>query len=178
MLTNTNIIITPQLPANANFVNSWPMDNGQIWTVVVGVFAVVGFVYSILKLREWLDDRIARSVTSKESIERVSLLVKPDMLFDERESVLADRGAAAVVKPGGIHVTIGAPFPGRKLPVEIRVEFSKHLPVAPLLTPLNADIVTITTKTGKNFDWIYILHYSMAGDYDDGYTHKYRLEVF
>jgi hypothetical protein len=117
----------------------------------------------------------------KDVVDRLALLVKPDMVFDQTESVLADRGASAFIRERGIHVKMGGLFgrpDTRQVPVEILIEFSKHLAVPPLLTALNADVVTITTKRGKDFDWIYIFHYSMGGDYDDAYSHKYRLEIF
>jgi hypothetical protein len=154
---------------------------GPIWTVITGLFLLVSFAIAVLTLRRLLAGHIAKALEKKEVIERLSLLVKPDMVFDQTESVLADRGASAVIRERGIHVKMGGLFgkpDTRQVPVEILIEFSKHLAVPPLLTALNADVVTITTKRGKNFDWLYILDYSMGGDYDESYTHKYRLEIF
>ena len=134
-----------------------------------------------LKARKYVEDRVADALKKDDVIKQLSLLVKPDLVFDQHEAVLADRGASAYIREHGIHVKMGGLFgkpDTRQVPVEIRIEFSKHLAVPPLLTPLNADVVTITPKRGKDFAWLYILDYSMGGDYDEGYAHKYRLEIF
>ena len=181
-MTNALVTSAAQLNANAGHSIHFQIpDVGPIWAVILALFAVVGFVSAILALRSALDSHIAKALERKEVVDRLALLVKPDMVFDQTESVLSDRGASAFIRERGIHVKIGRLFgkpDTRQVPVELRIEFSKHLAVPPLLTPLNADVVTITTKRGKDFDWIYILDYSMGGDYDESYTHKYRLEIF
>jgi hypothetical protein len=70
------------------------------------------------------------------------------------------------VKDGGIHIDMGKPFSGSNetLPVEIRIEFTKHIPVPPILTPLAPDIVFVAAQRGKFHDWIFKIQYEMAGD--------------
>jgi hypothetical protein len=154
------------------------------WSAVLPIVSAVALILSVglwfLKARKYIDDRIVDALKKEDVLKQVALLVKPDMVFDQMESILADRGAAAFIRERGIHVKMGNPFRvGNKfVPVEIEIEFTKHLSTAPLLTALNADVATITTKRGKNFDWIYMFDYSMSGDYDANYTHKYRLEIF
>jgi hypothetical protein len=148
---------------------------------VAAIALIVAAGLTLLKARKFIEDRVADALKKDEVVKQLSVLVKPDLIFDQRESVLADRGASAFIREQGIHVKMGSLFgksDSRQVPVEIRIEFSKHLAVPPLLTPLNADVVTITTKRGKDFEWIYILDYSMGGDYDETYAHKYRLEIF
>ncbi len=177
----TNTLATSMNTNAVNIIQLRIPDIGPIWTVMLGIFAVVAFVATILGLRRLLDGHIAKALERREVVDRLALLVKPDMVFDQTEAVLADRGASSFIRERGIHVKMGGLFgkpDTRQVPVEILIEFSKHLAVPPLLTALNADVVTITTKRGKNFDWLYILDYSMGGDYDESYTHKYRLEIF
>ena len=177
----TNAIVTVAIQTNASVTHSIQFqipDISPIWTVILALFAVAAFASVILGMWRALDSHIAKALEKKDVVDRLALLVKPDMIFDARASVLADRGAASFIKPGGIHITMGAPFPNTKLPVEIRIECVRHLAVPPLLTALNADAVTITTKRGTNFDWLYMIHYAMAGDCDAEYMHRYRLEVF
>jgi hypothetical protein len=154
------------------------VDLYLVLPIVSAVALIIAAGLWFLRARKYIEDRVADALKKEEVIRQISLLVKPDLVFDQKEAVLADRGASSFIKPGGIHVQMGERFSGRKLPVEIRVEFSKHLAVPPLLTPLNADVVSIITKRGRDFDWVYMLDYSMGGDYDENYTHKYRLEIF
>jgi hypothetical protein len=179
MMTNTNVINIPiQAPAQKYSITLSVGDIGLLWSIVGAVVFIAGIAAAAIRFRTWLDGRIGEQLRGGDVVGRLALLVKPDMIFDMRASVLADRGAASLIKPDGIHVTMGAPFPNTKLPVEIRIECVRHLAVPPLLTALNADAVTITTKRGSNFDWLYMIHYAMAGDCDADYTHRYRLEVF
>lgn len=156
-------------------------DLSLVMPILSAVALVVAAGLWFLKARKYIEDRVADALKKDEVVRQLSLLVKPDMVFDQTEAVLADRGASAFIRERGIHVKIGRLFgkpDTRQVPVEIRIEFSKHLAVPPLLTALNADVVTITTKRGRDFEWLYILDYSMGGNYDENYAHKYRLEIF
>jgi hypothetical protein len=150
-------------------------------SLVSAAALIMGVGLLFLRGRKYIEDRISDALKKEEVLKQMSLLVKPDMVFDQTEAVLADRGASGFIRERGIHVKMGGLFgkpDTRQVPIEILIEFSKHLAVPPLLTALNADVVNITTKKGKGFDWLYTLDYSMGGDYDETYTHKYRLEIF
>jgi hypothetical protein len=90
------------------------------------------------------------------------------LVFDQNQSIIVDRGGSGLIKDNGIHVEFGEPFPPKKLPVRIRIDFRKHLETAPLLTSLNCDVTIITEKRAEAFSWIYTIDYSIEGDYPDG----------
>lgn len=178
MMAATTAISSPTTPPNA--IPSSALSHFDIATIlsVVGALVLIcGAGGLFLRARKYIEDRVSDALAKEEVIRRISLLVKPDLVFDHQESILSDRGARALLGRGGISVTLGEVFGTRRLPVKIQIDFSRHLPVAPLLTPLNPDVVSYTTKPGKDCEWIYMLTYTMAGDYDAQHVHRYRLEI-
>ena len=166
----------PNKGQNRMLTNALTFAN--IWAFVAGVLLLVGFWVTVWRFRKDLEAQIKELIKRKDFLDGLSQLVKPDLIFDETQSIIADRGGVALIKGGGIVVKIGEPFQSRKMPVEIQIDFLKHLATAPLLTPLNPDVVTITTKRGKGFAWIYSIDYQMAGGHPDDYLRRYRLEIF
>ena len=131
---------------------------------------------TFLRARRYIEDRIKDALSKDDVLKAISLRVKPDLIFDDKESILSDRGAAAFLKEHAIHIKRSVVFGDKTLPTDIRIEFNKYLTVAPILTPINADAETVSASRGKDCDWIYILDYTMGGG-DDSYVRKYRLEI-
>ena len=153
------------------------LEISDAWLVVAASSVVITIAATALGIRKYIEDRIKDALSKEEVLRAISLRVKPDLIFDDQEAILSDRGAAAFLKEHAIHIKRSTVFGDKTLPTEIRIEFNKYLTVAPLLTPLNADAETVSASHGKDCDWIYILDYSMAGG-DDSYVRKYRLEMF
>lgn len=151
----------------------------SFWVIVAGSATVLAIGTGFLKARKYIEDRIQESLSKEEIIGKISLLVKPDMIFDEKGSIVADRGASAFVQDRGIYFTMEDDM-SDSIPSEIRISFSKHLKVPPLLTPLNPDITTIRPERGASHDWIYKLSYSatVGHDEDKEFRRRYRLEIY
>ena len=134
---------------------------------------------AFLRARKFVEERVQEALARDDVVQKLSLLVKPDLVFNALGSVVVDRGAGAFVADRGIHIEFGVPGTGLSegVPSEIRIAFSKHLKTAPLLTPLNPDAVFIRAKRGESHDWIYGLIYTMVCDDDPEYIRQYRLEI-
>jgi hypothetical protein len=151
-----------------------------IWSVV-GAFALVfGLLSSLSIARTFVKGVVSEALKDPSILSSVAALVKPDLVFDENGAVLSDRGAWAAIKENGITITKGANDKAvtKGLPVTIRIAFTKHLPTAPLLTPIGPDVIFVTSTGGKDCEWVYTLRYSMRSDPDDvAVVRTYRLEL-
>jgi hypothetical protein len=147
------------------------------WVIVAGSATVLAIGAGFLRARKYVEDRIQEALSKDEIIQKLSLLVKPDMIFDEKGSILADRGASAFILDKGIHITLEDDHFG-PIPSEIRISFSKNMKIPPLLTPLNPDSTFVWAKRGEAHDWIYEFSYSATSKSDDKeFVRSYRLEI-
>ena len=131
----------------------------------------------MLRGRKYIEDRVQEALSKDEVIQKISLLVKPDMLFDESGAIIVDRGASAFVQDKGIK------FIYQKTkndgPTEIHISFAKHLKTPPLLTLLNNDIAFIKAKRGESHCWIFELQFTIVStEGDPNFNRQYRLEIF
>jgi hypothetical protein len=149
----------------------------MFWVIVAGSATVLAIGAGFLSARKYVEDRIQEALSKDEIIQKLSLLVKPDMIFDEKGSILVDRGASAFIQDKGIHITSDDDH-FKPIPSEIRISFSKNMKIPPLLTPLNPDITFVWAKRGEAHDWIYELSYSATSHSDDKeFVRSYRLEI-
>jgi hypothetical protein len=152
------------------------LEVSAIWVIVSGSAIVLAIGMAFLKARKYIEDRIKESLSSEEIIGKISLLVKPDMIFDEKGSIVADRGATSFIQDRGIHFTMEDDTFG-PIPSEIRISFSRHLKLPPLLTPLNPDSTFVWPERGESHDWIYKLSYSATSHSEKEFVRRYRLEI-
>ena len=84
-------------------ISSWVSDVlSGAWDIVGALLllcAIAGILWAACK---FVDGRIAASLKDPAVIASLSLLVKPDLVFDENESVLSDRGGSSAIKENGI----------------------------------------------------------------------------
>lgn len=156
-----------------------PRSISELMTLVANITAIIAIGMMAFKIRKYIEDRISDALSKDEIIQKLSQLVKPDMVFDDHGAIIADRGASAFIQDRGIHVCIEPAIAKFEAPMEIRIAFVKHLRTAPLLTALDPDGVHIRAKRGEAHDWIYELSYTSLSTLDDSDTsRRYRLEIF
>jgi hypothetical protein len=78
------------------------------WTIVEGASILLVVGAGFLGAKKYIDDRVSDALSKDEVIRKVSLLIKPDLIFDEDESILADRGADDFIKENGINISFGS----------------------------------------------------------------------
>lgn len=150
------------------------------WSLVKSIFFGVGGVVAASSLlllaanwmRSTIDSTVERKLSDPTILRQIAAQSRPVIVFDARESILADLGGAQFVK--AISVTLDEKEP--ELPRAIDIDFTTHLPIAPLLTPLHNDSVTILPERGKGFAWHFNLIYQATVGPVDGHR-KYRLEL-
>ena len=152
------------------------VEISSAWIIASGTLTVIAIGTAFLRARKFIEDRVQESLSRDEVIQRIALLVKPDMVFDEHGAVIADRGACAFIQERGIQIKRESEIWG-PVPSEIRIAFSKHVKAPPLLTSLNPEGVFIRAKRGAGYDWIFELTYAMTHDDERESTRHYRLEI-
>jgi hypothetical protein len=123
---------------------------------------------TVLGLRAWMEARIDETVERKLSDEtilrKIAAQSRPALLFDANESITADMGAGALVKC--IQITQREKD---GWPVNILIDFTRHINSPPILTPLNESARVLPTRA-KGFAWKFdvqeiVVHYSNSNDW-------------
>lgn len=157
-----------------------PKSTSELMMLIANITAITAIVMVAFKIRKYIEDRVEEALSKDEVIQKISLLVKPDMIFNEHGAIVVDRGASAFIQDKGIRfVYDNSSSFDKEAPSEIHISFIKHLKTPPLLTTLNPDIAFIKTKRGEAHSWIYMLNFSMVSTDDDpAFSRQYRLEIF
>ena len=154
-----------------------PKSASELMMLIANITAIIAMGMIALKIRKYIEDRVQEALAKDEVIQKIALLVKPDMIFDDKVSILVDRGASAFVKIGGISFSLGT-FMKTPVPSEIRISFTKHLKAAPLLTPLDHDSFTVHPIRGEGHDWIFKLTCFGTDTLDDApFNRTFRLKI-
>lgn len=130
---------------------------------------VIGLVASVYAFVKFIDYRVGKMIHDSHFLKELSASLRPYAIFDEKETILVDRGAMAFIE--AIEVRINA---AENLPTKIIVRPNLHLDQAPILIPLDTDMSTIKESRGKKFDWIYEIEYH---GYNDREQRKFSVEV-
>lgn len=148
------------------------------WSLLEAIIVLSGFAGLTIGAYIWIKHEIDATVEKKLSdpkiLRQIAAESRPMIVFDSNESILADMGAGQFIK--SISVTSSKAEDG-KLPTTIIIDFSTHLPVAPILTPLNyGDGLTINSQRGKGYSWVYKLSYGLYME-SPKVARSYRIEI-
>ena len=156
------------------------MDRNWInWKTVASVFVGIGGVVAASLLvwqgAEWvrktIDETVTAKLTDEKVLRRIAMLERPSLIFDGRESITSDMGAAQFVK--SIRVTERNKF-GQ--PKHIHIDFNRFFATAPLLTSLH-DSTAIFSERGKELSWEFEVTWIVDETYVDDRLRVYRLEL-
>lgn len=130
---------------------------------------LIGLVVGIYGFVKFIDYRIGKVIRDPNFIKELSGSLRPYAIFDEKETILVDRGAMVFIDT--IEVRMDA---ANKLPTKIIVHPKIHLDQAPILILLDADMSNVKESRGKKFDWVYEIEYL---GYNDREQRKFSIEV-
>jgi len=130
---------------------------------------VIGLVVSIYGFVKFIDYRVGTVIQGPHFLKELSASLRPYAIFDEKETILVDRGAMAFIE--SIEVRMDT---ANKLPTKILVHPKLHLDQAPVLIPLDTDMSIVKESRGKKFDWVYDIEYV---GYNEREQRKYSIEV-
>ena len=143
--------------------------------VFLGIAAFAGASMLIWKTADWIQESVDKSVSAKLSddsvLRQIAAKVKPSLIFDGRESIISDMGAAQFVKDIRVIKRTKDGWIER-----IQIDFTRPFSSAPILTALH-DSVGVYSERGRMFSWEFeigwIVEPSDKGDKD----RLYRLEL-
>ena len=117
--------------------------------VVAAVGTIVLLMAAYHGFNTYIDYRIEKKISDLEFIEKISHTIRPSVVFDQKDSILADMGAMAYID--NIKVVVK-----KEDPIRIVVSPNAFLGVPPLLESLDGEFGIIVNK-GKKYDWVYEL---------------------
>jgi len=139
-----------------------------IITTIAGLAAIIGAFYGVLF---FIDKRIENRIRDDGFLRKLASALRPTVIFNHKGSILVDQGAMHYIETIDIELDKEPPYPK-----QIIIHAVKHLPYAPLLTPLDGGgISNISISRGKKYDWVYTLDYFMTSD--EWEELRYRLEI-
>jgi hypothetical protein len=143
------------------------IDWHQIYFVMeflLAIFSIIIILYGIVK---FIDSRISKKLVDAEFVKSIAHLLRPFAIFNEKGTVIVDRGAMSFIDD--IEITIE-----KKLPQQIKLKLKKYMATAPILLSLDTDMLTIKEMRGNKFDWIYTVKYH---GYNDREERRFHVEI-
>ena len=123
-------------------------------------FAIVGALVSLFGFNYYVDYRIERLTQNPEFLRKLSDTVRPSCIFNNKGSVLVDRGAMSHLD--GIDVL--QPIKSSEAPPKIVVHPKRPFARAPLLWTTSPVVMQVlSVERGTKFDWVYSLNYLVPG---------------
>jgi hypothetical protein len=118
-----------------------------LFTLIVSVATLFGLYHG---LNQYVDTRIHAKVSNPSFLKELARSVRPSVVFDEKESIVADIGAMTFLKK--IVVT-----KGEKDTLKIIVTPKEYIGIEPVLEALDS-AYAIKAERGSGFDWIFQLN--------------------
>jgi hypothetical protein len=142
---------------------------GAIVGIAASIVALIGAFYGLTSYVETLVDK---RLKDREVIEKLAKVIRPSVIFNSNEAILADLGASEYIES----IKIVRYFDKEnKIPVSIEVKCKKFLPLAPLLTSIDQYTFAESAERGAGFMWIFKLE--PLGYTENAPPFRFRLEV-
>lgn len=141
----------------------------RISALIVSIAAIFG-IYHGLNL--YIDARILEKISNPSFLRELAMSVRPSVIFDENDSVVADSGAMTYISQ--IAVT-----KGEKDSLMIVVKPYRYIGTEPILEPLDGEYA-ITAARGKGYDWVFELksmNMLTFGAPKERRAERFRLEI-
>jgi hypothetical protein len=135
--------------------------------VAAALITVVAAIYGVVL---FIDRRIESKIRDDSFLRKLAGALRPSVIFNHAGSVLVDQGAMRYIDSIEIGPSEEPPYPS-----QVILRLNQHLAHAPLLAPLEGDLVNITSARGKKHDWVYTLDYFMTSD--ERTALSYRVEI-
>jgi hypothetical protein len=131
----------------------------------------------LLGIVGWIENRIDKAIERKLSDEailrKIAAQSRPSLIFNAKESIIADMGAVQYVKPDDVRITKRT---ADGWPQHIHIGFTCPLSIPPILTSLY-DSARIVADRGKGLDWEFEINWELEPGSKDDKDRLYRLEI-
>jgi hypothetical protein len=160
----------PQIHSDFPRIHRFWKRTKQVADFVGPTAFIIGIVFAIMA---WIDFDIGRRLGDETTLRKIAAHSRPSLIFDAKESVIADMGALQYIDPKDIHI-IKRTTEG--WPQRIHVGFARSLSIPPILTSLY-DSAQIRAERGKGLDWEFEISWSVEPMSKDDKDRLYRLEI-
>ncbi len=140
-----------------------------VWALVLAVAALLGMIFGV---KSYVEGLVDKRLDSPETIDKLSKLIRPAVIFDNKDTVLADLGAMEYIESISVSGNEEHPL----LPRCIELKCKKFLALAPMLTSIDLYSYKETVSRKGKCGWIFELE-PMSYESSDA-TFRFRLEVF
>jgi len=140
-----------------------------LFALIVSVATLFGLYHG---LNQYVDSRIQAKISSPSFLRELARSVRPSVVFDENESIIADIGAMTYLE--SIEITNDD-----KEILKIVVKPKEYLGIEPVLEPLD-EAYAIKAERGSGYDWIFQLNSMNVVVYDgpkEKRPERFRLEL-
>jgi hypothetical protein len=139
------------------------------YNTILAIGAILGVVAAVTL---YIDYRIENKITDDKFLKELSHSIRPTVVFDQNNSILANMGAMEYIEDINVVVEDGEP---KKIVLSPKV----FLGVAPILECLDGHF-EIIKKQGEKYNWEYELkHVSRLLSESSGQitNHRFRIEI-
>ena len=136
------------------FISTFIKDMKRISSVIGGLAFLIGIFFVV---DAYINSQIEKKISDPAFMREIREELMPFVIFDDKGRILADSGGMKFLKEDGIQVISHDAGVGVGVPAKILISPKEFLPIAPLLTSLDADRVDIEEQRGQGFDWEYTL---------------------
>jgi len=118
-----------------------------IFAIIASAAALFGFYHG---LNLYIDARIQAKISNPAFLRELAMSVSPSVIFDEKETIVADSGAMAYLEKIAVSK-------GEKGELQITIKPIKYIGIEPILEPLDSRYA-IKAERGHGYDWIFQLN--------------------
>jgi len=143
-----------------------------VQTVITSIITIGAVVVAIYGLAAWIDSRVETLISDDNFIQKLSLNLRPFVIFDSNNSIVYDQGAMNYID----HIQVDTTSDQNLGLVVQRIVISpnRFLATPPLLDCIDIAEHVYRPTRGKKFDWVYDLAY--AGSSGPSLI-RFRLEI-
>jgi len=120
------------------------------WTIVIGIFTIIGVIVTItLLMKSSIDRKIEEKLREPSFIKKLADQVKlPFLIFDENKKILADYDAYKYLKK------IDVLRNEKGVLTSIRITPKQFMNAAPIIKNINGDLNLSEPERAEEIDWV------------------------
>ena len=144
------------------------INASEILKAIAYIGGLVGAIYGF---KRYVESLVTKKLESHETIDKVSRLIRPSVIFDNKGIILADLGAMEYVKSIDLSYDDKEP----ELPVTVEIKCKQFLALPPLLTSLDNYSYQEKATRDKELSWVFELE--PMSYVSDAANFRFRLEI-
>ena len=166
--------------AAPNILSDFPRIH-TFWKRTKQVSGLVGptafIIGTVIAVMAWMDFDIGRKLSDPQILRKIAAESRPSLIFDAKESIVSDMGAAQYVKD--IRITDRAKFEevfAPNLPKRIHIEFARPMQSPPVVTALY-EMVDFKAERGRLSSWDFTASWKGTPQNTNAEALLFRLEI-